>query len=278
MAFCLVIGLINTGLLSMFSTSRDTFINGLTAVLAQVIIFGIVGFFINVIISWLRRQSDALSEANSRLTRYAETLEDLAVTRERNRIAQELHDTLSHTLSGLSVQLETMKAYWEIDRNECRKMLDKSLSVTRAGLEETRRAVMALRAKPLEELGLEKAIREMAKEATTHSNMKLDISVSSMPALPPSLEQCIYRIAQESITNVLRHAHASNLKVRLEKRNGNVLMAIEDDGIGFEEQADSDNQHFGLTGMKERAELVNGHLKITSHPGLGTMVELEVSP
>ena len=277
LVFCIVIGLINIGLLGMFSTGSDAFVNGLTAVLAQVIIFGIVGFFISVIISWLRRQSEALSEANSRLTHYAETLEDLAVTRERSRIAQELHDTLSHTLSGLSVQLETMKAYWEIDRNESRKMLDKSLAVTRAGLEETRRAVMALRAKPLEELGLEKAILEMAKEAASHSGMKLDISVSSMPALSPSLEQCIYRVAQESITNVLRHAHASNLRVQLEKQNEAVLFAIEDDGIGFKVQPEMDRHHFGLTGMKERAELANGHLKITSNPGRGTRVELEVS-
>ena len=105
-------------------------------------------------------------------------MEDLAISRERNRIAQELHDTLSHTLSGLSVQLETMKAYWEVDPATARKRLDKSLAATRSGLEETRRILMALRAKPLEELGLIPALRQMAEEATAKAGITLDIDTA----------------------------------------------------------------------------------------------------
>ncbi len=121
----------------------------LFAVMAQIFTFLVVGFFISVMVGWLRRQQRSLEEANLKLTNYTRTLEDLAASKERSHIAQELHDTLSHTLSGLSVQLEAMKAYWDVDPTTARKRLDISLAATRSGLEEPRRVLMALRAKPL---------------------------------------------------------------------------------------------------------------------------------
>lgn len=275
--FNLIIALLNIGILWAFTDSGTAFSGGLFAVMTQVVSFLVVGFFINIMVGWLHKQRRSLEEANAKLTNYAQTLEDLSVTKERNRIAQELHDTLSHTMSGLSVQLETMKAYWDVDPSTARKRLDKSLIAIRSGLEETRRILMALRAKPLEELGLAQAIRQMAEEAATHAGIHLDLMVADdMPSLSPSTEQCFFRVAQEAITNVIKHAKAKRLTVKLESKENKVTLTVQDDGIGFEVNDSNGAKHFGLMGMKERAEFVKGELNITSQPGVGTTVKLTI--
>ena len=277
LVFNLAIALVNSAILWAFAPNRAAFSDGLFAVTTQAVSFLVVGFFINVMVGRLRSQSRALEEANNKLTNYAQTLEDLAITKERDRIAQELHDTLSHTLSGLSVQLETIKAYWDVDPITARKSLEKSLAVIRSGLEETRRVLMALRAKPLEDLGLVLAIRQMTEEAATRAGIALDLVImDTLPALAPNIEQCIFRVAQEAITNVLKHAKAKTLTVRLESKENKVTLLVQDDGVGFDVNADSGNKHFGLLGMKERVKFVKGELNITSQPGNGTTVQLTI--
>jgi len=276
--FCVIIALFNVAILWAYvSHDRSAFSGGLFAIMTQVVSFLMVGFFINVIVGWLQHQQRSLEEANTRLTNYAQTLEDLAVTKERSRIAQELHDTLSHTLSGLSVQLETMKAYWDVDPITARKRLDKSLTAIRAGLEETRRILVALRAKPLEELGLVPAVRQLAEDAVGQTGITLNFSAANgMPALSAEEEQCIFRIAQEAITNVVKHSRAKQLTVRLEAKENKAVLTIQDDGTGFEISTTNDGRHFGLLGMKERVGLVKGNLEIISKPGSGTLVRLTI--
>jgi signal transduction histidine kinase len=237
----------------------------------------VVGLFISFMVGRMRRQRASLEEANLRLARYARTMEDLAASRERARIAQELHDTLSHTLSGLSVQLEAAKAYWEVDPATAREALEKSLTAARAGLEETRRVLLALRARPLEELGLAGAIRRMAKEAAERSGLELDLLVTDhLPLLAPDVEQCIFRIAQEAITNTLKHARAKRLSVHLELAGEKVRLTVIDDGAGFNPGRAGGSAGFGLLGMKERAAFCNAELNVTGRPGAGTTVQLEV--
>ncbi len=273
--FNLVVALASVGVVWLYAPNgRGDLSAGLFSVLTQAFAFITVGFFIGVMVGRMRLQQNALQTANMRLTNYAQTLEDLTVTRERNRIAQELHDTLSHTLSGLSVQLETMKAYWDVDRDTARKRLDKSLSAARSGLEETRRILMALRASPLEELGLAGSIKQTAEEAAL-KGLTLELAVpESMPHLSPAVEQCLFRVAQEAVTNVLRHSNAHNLAVKLQVLANKVCLTVTDDGTGFDVSASPSPGHFGLKGMRERAEFAGGHLDINSRPGAGTKVEL----
>ena len=264
-------------ILAVVSDDKPALSAGLFAVMTQFFTFLIVGLFINIIVGWLRSQRHSLEEANLKLTNYAQTLEDLAISRERNRIAQELHDTLSHTLSGLSVQLETMKAYWDVDPITARKRLDVSLVATRTGLEETRRILMALRAKPLEDLGLVLAIRQIAEEAAAHAAIKLNLMMpDKKPSLSPNAEQCIFRVAQEAITNVLKHSRANDMTVKLELKDNKVTLTVQDNGAGFDINADSGNKRFGLLGMKERVKFINGDLHIISQPGTGTTVQLSI--
>jgi signal transduction histidine kinase len=108
-------------------------------------------------VSWLmkrqREQRQALAAANQKLAQYVATTEQLAVSQERNRLARDLHDTLAHSLSGVSVQLEAVQALWDVNAGAARKMLDQATANTRSGLTEARRALHALRAKPLEDMG-----------------------------------------------------------------------------------------------------------------------------
>jgi signal transduction histidine kinase len=269
---------LNLGLLWSFSApSKSPFQGGLVVTLTQVVIFLALGFSISYLMSRLREQQQSLEEANIRLTHYASTLEHLATSQERNRVARELHDTLAHTLSGLSVQLETVKAYWDVDQQAARSILDKSLTAAHSGLEETRRALKALRASPLDDLGLALAIRNMIEEAAARANLTMDLSITDkMPALSPDVEQCIYRVAQEAVTNVVKHANAKNLTVKLEFIEGKVTLMVSDDGVGFELEKSDKTSQFGLAGMRERSQLVGGELKIVSKPGDGTTVQLTV--
>jgi signal transduction histidine kinase len=275
--FCSLVALLNVAILLAFSPNNPGDLsNGLFAIMTQIMAFLVVGLFISLLAGRLQREHRALAEANTRLTNYTRTLEDLAVSRERSRLAQELHDTLSHTLSGLSVQLEAMKAYWEVDPKVAKSILDKSLAATRAGLEETRRALLALRAKPVEELGLTAAIRQVAQETAARANLALEIKTAeSLPRLAPSAEQCLFRVAQEALANVARHAKASRLSVQLDAQDGRVVLTVRDNGIGFDAGVGGWG-HFGLLGMNERAQAAGGILDITSRPGEGAVVQLTV--
>jgi signal transduction histidine kinase len=243
----------------------------------RTVCFVVVGVFISQLVTRLHVQQEALISANSRLVHHASTLENLTVSRERNRMSRELHDTVVHTLSGLSVQLETTKAYLDVDPDTARKLLDHSLEATRSGLQETRRAIKALRASSLEDLGLIRAIRDIVNTAAQRGQFAVEISLPAKEFyLPPDVEQCIYRITQEAVENVVHHANAQHLHVALEIKEKDVELFIRDDGIGFNPDLNFPSGHFGVTGIRERAQMVGGDLKITSEPGWGTAILLAI--
>ncbi len=245
--------------------------------LVRTISFVVVGFFINQLMRRIHAQQKSLADANARLTHYASTLESLTITRERNRMAHELHDTLAHSLTAISVQLETVRAYWDVDHEKARQQLDKSLAVTRSGVEETRRVLKSLRATPLEEMGLGLALKQLARSGADRGNLELTLSIpKELPPLSPDIEQCIYRVAQESIENVVSHANASHLNVQLAQEDKSLVLKVEDDGLGFDLEKAEKSGHFGLVGMRERAQMVGGKLSVVSQPVKGTSVRLMI--
>lgn len=253
------------------------FPGGLNTTLIQAVVFLAVGFSISFLMGRLSIQQRSLEEANRGLTHYSSTLERLATSRERNRLARELHDTLAHTLSGLSVQLEAVDAYWAIDPTTARSMLDQSLAVAHTGLEETRRALKALRASPLDDLGLALALTSMVKAATANSSLILELAViRDIPALAPDVEQCIYRVAQEAVANTVKHSGAGKLLVRLESIEGKLKLTVQDDGVGFDTEKGCDSAGYGLLGIRERAQITGAELNITSGAKIGTTLTLTV--
>jgi signal transduction histidine kinase len=246
-------------------------------ILARTVSFLLVGYMVARIMEIQNQQRRSLSEANVKLTHYAATLEQLATTRERNRLARELHDTLAHTLSAVAVEQEAVSALWDNDPAQAQALLERSLTATRSGLNETRRALQALRASPLEDLGLGMALRQETETVAERANL---ISVLNVPEhmddLPPTVEQCVYRVAQEALANIAQHAQARHVEITLRRENGHLTLIVADDGQGFDPSAVDIEHHLGIQGMQERAEMMKGTLKIESATGQGTTIRLTI--
>jgi signal transduction histidine kinase len=278
-AYSLGTGLLDLGLTMMAADWNNlALIHPIVGIiLSRTILYLIVGYMISRLVAAQRQQRQALTQANTQLTHYATTLEQLSVSRERNRLARELHDTLAHTLSGVTVQLEAVSALWNTDLDAARTLLNQSLAATRTGLTETRRALQALRASPLEDLGLTLALRNLAESLAARVGLALDLKIpEALDDLSPAIEQCVYRVAQESLANVDRHANASRLTVQLDRGNQHLTLTIADDGRGFSMDEINEDGQFGLKGMKERAEMIGGKFEVESQPGEGTTIRLTV--
>jgi signal transduction histidine kinase len=246
-------------------------------VLVRSLLFLLIGSIIVRLMRAQREQREALARANIELARHATTIEQLATSRERNRLARELHDTLAHTLSGLAVQLEAIISIGEDDPKAIEGMLEQSLKTTRDGLREARRAIQALRASPLEDMGLVLALRNLAESTAERANLTLEHMLPQrLEDLDPTLEQGLYRIAEQAIANVAQHAHATHMKVRLTREDGRLELHISDDGCGFDPQNVEQEGRYGLQGMRERAIMIGGDLEIKSQPGEGTSIRLTV--
>jgi len=274
--FCLGTALLDMILLILAARGDELyFFSQIHGILGRTISFSLVGYMVARITNLQRQQRQSLTDANTRLVHYAETLEQLTITRERNRLARELHDTLAHTLSAVAVELEAVSALWDVDSAQARTMLAQSLTVTRTGLAETRRALQSLRSSPLEDLGLALAIRQEAESVTARTNLTLDMHIPGrVDDLAPGVEQCFYRVAQEALANVVHHAQARNAEISLLKKDGHLVLNISDDGCGFDAATVDAERCLGIRGMQERAEMVGGSLEIDSASGQGTRVRL----
>ena len=249
----------------------------LGSLLTRMVMFMVIGWLIVRLMTAQREQRHALTDANLNLSHHAATLEQLTLTRERNRLARELHDTLAHTLSAVAVQLEAVDALWNSRPEQARERLRKTIELTRSGLTETRRVLQDLRATPLEDLGLALAIRSLAQSTSLRCGAELDLSIGDhLGSVSPDVEQSIYRIAQETLANIADHADASHLTVKLDRVDSQLILMISDDGKGFNFNESISARHLGIRGMRERAELIGGTLELKSQPGQGTMVTLSV--
>ena len=192
------------------------------------------------------------------------------------RLARELHDTLAHSLSGVAVQLEAVQALWEVDPGKARQILDHALQATQVGLNEARRALNSLRASPLEDMGLALAVSELARSAAGRASLRLEMDIQNhLENLAPETGQCIYRVAQEALTNVTRHSDVRTLRVSLRFESGALTLTVADDGRGFDTAA-VNGMHYGLQGLHERAEMVRAILDVSSIIGEGTVIRLVV--
>jgi signal transduction histidine kinase len=237
--------------------------------------FLIIGFVITRLMSAQRQQRRALAEANRKLVQYAATVEQLTISRERNRLSRELHDTLAHTLSALVVQLDAVMAVWEPFPSRAREMLEGMLETTRRGLDDTRRSLRALRAAPLEEMGLALAVRTLTEDFAARNGLSLDLEISEdVGRLSPEVEHGLYRVAQEALENVNQHAGAQHVQVKLGKNNGDLFLIVADDGRGFDTDMDASEQQLGLQGMYERAEMIGARLEVLSEKDKGTTIRL----
>lgn len=237
--------------------------------------FIIVGYIVSQLASTQHQQQVALEASNLRLALYATTQEKLLVSQERNRLARELHDTLAHTMSAVTVKLNATHLIMERDQDRAKTMLAEVIASLNDGNVEIRRALRDLRASPLDDMGLVLAIRHLAEAAAQRGNFSLRLDTPQNELrFTPDVELGIYRITQEALTNAVEHAQAKHISLCMQYENKQFVLKIEDDGIGFAEEDAENNGHFGLQGMRERAIMLGGKLKIVSAPQNGTSIEL----
>jgi two-component system NarL family sensor kinase len=201
---------------------------------------------------------------------------ELGVIEERNRLAREIHDTLAQGLTAIGLQLETADALLEAtaDPTRVRQAVAQALQLTRMNLEEARRSVMDLRAAPLEGRPLAEAMEKLIKEWASRRKIETHFEVvGSVRPLPVRIEVGLYRILQEALTNIGRHAQAGHISVKLVTTPDQVQLNIQDNGRGFD-TAQVPADRYGLIGMNERANLLSGSLEVCSAPGEGTRLEV----
>ena len=190
---------------------------------------------------------------------------------ERRRIARELHDEVGQTLTGVMLQIEGIAPRVPDHLHE---QLEELRETARHGTEEVRRIARRLRPEALEDLGLHSALAALATGFSAHAGIAVDRRLERGRPLSQEEELVIYRVAQEALTNVARHAGATRVELRLERSNGDTALIVRDNGRGVPPNALSSSH--GIRGMRERAMLIEADLAIVSPPGRGTEVRLEI--
>jgi PAS domain S-box-containing protein len=210
----------------------------------------------------------AVAIENARLYEQAQRL---AVLDERQRLARELHDSVSQALYGIGLGAHTARTLLDRDPRKVAEPLDYVLSLADAGLAEMRALIFELRPDALEKEGLVAALTRQAAALRARHSLEVHTQFIDEPALPLETKEALYRIAQESLNNIAKHARASHVEIRLARDDGTVVLEVQDDGGGFDPFREHPG-HMGLYSMRERAERLGGTLAIESRPEQGTRV------
>lgn len=206
---------------------------------------------------------------------------ELAIVEERTRLARELHDAVAQKLFALRLTAEAAGSLVEANPQRVRAHLGQISALAGEAAEELRAAVSELRPAELDEDGLAQAMRKQIdvidRAHQARGGPRLTFREKPIGALPPAHEQVVLRVAQEALHNALRHAEAEHIELSLGPLpRGGAVLTVMDDGSGFDVQASSAERGLGLVSMRERADSVGGRVQLTSTPGQGTTVRLEV--
>jgi signal transduction histidine kinase len=196
---------------------------------------------------------------------------------ERTAIARELHDEASQALVALRLGLGLLEKEMD-DRGRIAARVAELRRTTDGVLESLHRLAADLRPASLDHLGLEVALRQFVRSIGAKFGLAIRFKARGLKGdrLPAVVETALFRVAQEAVTNVVRHAGASRIDVLVERRGDRVVVVVEDDGVGFDPKGAPNGKHFGLVGMRERAEALGGALAIESATGKGATVVVEV--
>ncbi len=263
---------------------------GYSSVLIYPLVFGArnVGFFI---LSFRREAPEvqhsellvALAQQATlavQLTRLAYSAKEAAVLVERTRIGQEIHDGLAQAFTGILMQLGAAEEFQPCKKknSELAGVLNRIRDLARDGLSEARRSVMALRLDQTRRAGLDIALRQLCDRSTVPGRMTCTFEGGEFKTgLKPEHEHELLRIAQEAVSNAVRHARASNIRITMTDEAAHWVLSVADDGVGMEKDVELySGEGFGLTSMRQRAGAIGGEWHIDSTPGAGTRVSVRL--
>jgi signal transduction histidine kinase len=242
----------------------------------------------NEIFKQLTQANGELEEAHRQLERSVVQEQELAVLRERTRLAREMHDTIGHALVLISVKLEAAQRLRERNPERCDRELESTKAIARETMTALRASIADLRSPALEHEPINSALSSSARELAQRTGLSVTYTFQAdIDLLPASVEETLWKVSQEAFANIEKHAHASNVQVRISRQGEKLLMRIHDDGIGLSpalNQPDKDASgvyaspggHYGLRGILERTEAIGGHLTLHSDKEQGTTIEVEL--
>jgi signal transduction histidine kinase len=241
------------------------------------LVFGLSLVFVLLMINAVlseRQSREKLAIANEKLRQYAMRIENQATLEERNRIAREIHDSLGHSLTALNLQLETALKLWQSNPVKAQTFLGRAKELGSKALKDVRQSVSTMRSNPLQEQSLEHAIAILSEDFH-RSNGILPICHNNLEySLPAEINTAIYRIIQESLTNISRYAGATEIKLEITTKKGNLRLIIQDNGRGFDLKQNTTG--FGLQSMRDRTLALGGEFNINSAPGSGCQITVDI--
>jgi signal transduction histidine kinase len=212
----------------------------------------------------IMRLNEELTEANIMLEDYSKKSAEMAQTQERNRLAREIHDTIGHVLTGIVTGLEACLLILDVKPELARTQIEAIQETARQGMKDVRSSVRALRPDALLRLQFNEAIEKMIDDMCRSTGILFEyICEDSLSNLAADEEDVIYRILQESITNSVRHGHPTRINIRIERHDKQILIRIEDNGVGCKEL----HRGFGLTHMQERLNMLGGSMTVDGSGG-----------
>lgn len=241
---------------------------------------------VSVFSSVTRRAEEARSEsqrllaelqvANRKLQEYSRQVEELAAAEERNRLARELHDSVSQTIFSMTLTAQAARILLDRDPRQVALQLDHLQSLAQSALAEMRGLIQHLHPHSAVEKGLAAALYRHAAERRAQDGLAVEVYVTGERRLPARVEQDLFRLVQEALNNVVKHARVDRACVTLVLDRNPISLCVEDHGVGFEaERLHPSPGHLGLASMAERARSLGAVLEIDSAPGAGTRIRVE---
>jgi signal transduction histidine kinase len=246
---------------------------GIILFLCLIFLFGLSLIFILLLMNAIlseRKSLEQLAIANEQLRRYALRIEDQATLQERNRIAREIHDSLGHSLTGLNIQIETALKLLTIDPQQSKNFLVSAKKLGTSALAEIRSSVSLLRSMPLQEGELKPFLDELIQTFHRTTGISPSCHLDISPSLSGDQRTAIYRIIQESLTNICKYSNAKAVHIELCCTASTCKLSVQDDGIGFDMSQNTTG--FGIQGMRERTLALGGSFQAMSQPGAGCCI------
>ncbi len=238
------------------------------------LLFGLALVFVLLLMNAVlseRQSREKLAQANEKLRLYALRIENQATLEERNRISREIHDSLGHSLTALNLQLETALKLWQSNPDKAHNFLVKAKELGSKALQDVRQSVSTMRSHPLQEQSLEQAIAGLVENVHRATGIAPTFEINILYPISTEISTAIYRIIQESFTNICKYARASEVKLELMTTTNSVVLTIQDNGVGFDIAQNTTG--FGLQSMRERTLAFGGNFSINSTPGMGCTIK-----
>lgn len=245
--------------------------------LRSALLFGLVLIFVLLMVGALLTEHlsrTELASANQRLRKYALMIENQATLQERNRIAREMHDSVGHSLTAQSIQLENVEVWMASDRAKASDHLTKARSLGKDALQNVRHTVATLRNNPLKGQSLSQALTKMTQEFERTTSIQVQFSTHLETPVPREMAAALYRLVQEALTNVSKHSEATQVTINLTEQEMELSLKISDNGKGF--LPGKNTTGFGLQGMQERTVALGGLFELHSQPQTGCHIQIQI--